>query len=555
MLKFLPPSAPPCSLINKSLKRVKLSRVHIYAYSTRTLLSQCIPLLLFSQEEEKMSQKQMKEAFVSNHNGTSVLEVTQGLCLPAFCILCRGLLIILSQLLWSSHTWRTRFFIDFVFLIVPLVATLTILSSFVLLEHLAVIILGAGLFYQIYCRRTCCARMPVQKILDKFLKISLESEYVPAISCFRVINSAFTAVAILAVDFPLFPRRFAKTELYGTGAMDFGVGGFIFGTAMVCPEVRRKYTEGSRFYYFTKSLYSVWPLVFLGVGRLVIIKSIGYQEHLTEYGVHWNFFFTLIVVKVLTSLLLIILPLNKSWTVAIIIIVLYQLALDFTPLKRLILYGTDGSGTRIGLLNANREGIISTLGYVAIHMAGVQTGSYMLKKRSHVKDWIKGTYYILLTAISLFISLYIVQVNVEVVSRRMANLAFCIWIVASSLIVLSSLLLGDIILSFAKFLIKGAVVPCSWKPVQLSATNKKHSESLVSEAERKEPSLCLITAMNRNQLTFFLLSNITTGLINLLVDTLHSSTLWALIVLNLYMFTNCLIIYVLHLRDKTIKFW
>lgn len=387
------------------------------------------------------------------------------------------------------------------------------------------------------------------------MKISLESEYVPAISCFRVINSAFTAIAILAVDFPLFPRRFAKTELYGTGAMDFGVGGFIFGTAMVCPEVRRKYTEGSRFYYLTKSLYAVWPLVFLGVGRLVIIKSIGYQEHLTEYGVHWNFFFTLVVVKLLTSLLLIIFPVTKSWIVAISIIVLYQLALDFTPLKRLILYGTDGSGTRIGLLNANREGIISTLGYVAIHMAGVQTGSYMLKKRSHVKDWIKGTYCILLTAISLFISLYIVQVNVEVVSRRMANLAFCIWIVASSLILLSSLLLGDIILSFAKFLIKGAVVPCSWKPIQLSATNKKHSEPLVSEAERKEPSLCLITAMNRNQLIFFLLSNITTGLINLLVDTLYSSTLWALIVLHLYMFTNCLVIYVLHLQDKTIKFW
>ncbi|XP_072603755.1 phosphatidylinositol-glycan biosynthesis class W protein isoform X2 [Vulpes vulpes] len=505
--------------------------------------------------KKKMSQKQMKEAFVSNHNGTSVLEVTQGLCLPAFCILCRGLLIILSQYLCSSHTWRTRLFIDFVFLIVPLVATLTILSSFVLLEHLAVIILGAGLFYQIYCRRTYYARIPVQKILEKFLKISLESEYVPAISCFRVINSAFTAVAILAVDFPLFPRRFAKTELYGTGAMDFGVGGFIFGTAMVCPEVRRKYAEGSRFYYLTKSLYSVWPLVFLGIGRLVIIKSIGYQEHLTEYGVHWNFFFTLMVVKLITSLLLIIFPLNKSWIVAISIIVLYQLALDFTPLKRLILYGTDGSGTRIGLLNANREGIISTLGYVAIHMAGVQTGSYMFKKRSHVKDWIKVTYCILLTAISLFISLYIVQVNVEVVSRRMANLAFCIWIVASSLILLSSLLLGDIILSFAKFLTKGAIVPCSWKPVQPSATSKKHSESLVSEAERKEPSLCLITAMNRNQLVFFLLSNITTGLINLMVDTLHSSTLWALIVLNLYMFTNCLIIFVLHLQDKTIKFW
>lgn len=505
--------------------------------------------------KKKMSQKLMKEAFVSNLNGTSVLEITQGLCLPALCILFRGLLIILSQHLCSSHTWRTRFFIDFVVLIVPMVATLTILSSFVLLEHLAIIFFGAGLFYQIYCRKTCYARMPIQRILEKFLKISLESEYIPAISCFRVINSAFTAIAILAVDFPIFPRRFAKTELYGTGAMDFGVGGFVFGTAMVSPEVRGKYTEGFTFNYFIKSLLSVWPLILLGIGRSVIIKSIDYQEHLTEYGVHWNFFFTLIVVKLVTSLLLIIFPLNKSWLVAIGISVLYQLALDFTPLKRLILYGTDGNGTRVGLLNANREGIISTVGYVAIHMSGVQTGLCMFKKRSHIKDWIEVACRILLMAISLFMTLYMVQVNIEVASRRMANLAFCIWIVASSLILLSSLLLGDIILSFAKFLIKGVPVPCSWDLIQSPVTSKKHPESLASKAERKGPSLCLITAINKNQLIFFLISNIATGLINLLVDTLQSSTLWALFVLNFYMFTNCLIIYVLHLQDKTIKFW
>jgi phosphatidylinositol glycan class W len=185
---------------------------------------------------------------------------------------------------------------------------------------------------------------------------------------------------------------------------------------MVSPEVRRKYTKGSRFCYLTKSLYSLWPLVFLGVGRLVAIKSVDYQEHLTEYGVHWNFFFTLIAVKLITSLLLLICPLNRSWVVAISIAALYQLALDFTPLKSLILYGTDGSGTRVGLLNANREGIISVLGYVAVHMAGVQTGLYVLKKRSHIKDWIKVACRILLTAIGLFISLYIVQVNVEVAS-------------------------------------------------------------------------------------------------------------------------------------------
>lgn len=503
-----------------------------------------------------MSQKQMKEAFVSNLNGTSVLEVTQGLCFPAWCILCRGLLIILSQHLCSfSHTWSTRFFLDFVVLIVPLVITLTILSSFILLESLTVIACVVWLLYQIYQRRTCYAKVPIQKVFANFLKLSLESEYNPAITNYRVIISVFTAIAILAVDFPLFPRRFAKTELYGTGAMDFGVGGFIFGAAMVCPEGRRKYIEGSRFNYLRRSLYSVWPLVFLGMGRLVVIKSIGYQEHLTEYGVHWNFFFTIIVVRLITSLLLIMFPLNKSWIVAVSIIVVYQLALDFTPLKRIILNGTDGSGTRVGLLNANREGIISTLGYVTIHMAGVQTGLCVLKNRVYIRDWIKVTCWVFSAAVSIFISLSIVEVNIEAVSRRMANLAFCLWVVASSLMLLSCLLLSDIILSFAKFLIKGALVPCSWKIIQFPTTNKKHSESLVLEAEQKKPSLCLIKALNRNQLFFFLMSNITTGLINLMMDTLHTGVLWTLVVLGIYMFMNCLLVYVLDLQGKTIKFW
>lgn len=94
--------------------------------------------------------------------------------------------------------------------------------------------------------------MSVQKILKKFLKISLESEYISATSYFCVTNSAFTAVAILVVDFPLFPRRFVKTELSGTGTMDFRVGGFVLGTTMDFPEIRRKCMEGSRFSLFTK---------------------------------------------------------------------------------------------------------------------------------------------------------------------------------------------------------------------------------------------------------------------------------------------------------------
>ena len=37
-----------------------------------------------------------------------------------------------------------------------------------------------------------------------------------------------TCAAILAVDFPLFPLRLAKTNAAGTGLMDLGAGAFIF---------------------------------------------------------------------------------------------------------------------------------------------------------------------------------------------------------------------------------------------------------------------------------------------------------------------------------------
>lgn len=98
------------------------------------------------------------------------------------------------------------------------------------------------------------------------------------------------------------------------------------------------------------------------------------------------------------------------------------------------MFGTDSSSTQVGLLNAHQEGIISTLGYVALYMAGVQTGSYVLKKGLYIKDWIKIAYCVLLTAITLFVSLYIAQVGGKVASRRTASVAWGVWIVDSNLI-------------------------------------------------------------------------------------------------------------------------
>ena len=47
-----------------------------------------------------------------------------------------------------------------------------------------------------------------------------------------------------------------------------------------------------------KALKDTLPLVVLGFGRYYVTTTAGYHVPLQEYGVHWNFFFTLAVVKV-----------------------------------------------------------------------------------------------------------------------------------------------------------------------------------------------------------------------------------------------------------------
>ena len=68
---------------------------------------------------------------------------------------------------------------------------------------------------------------------------NLQSDNKLFVGNFRAFLMILTCISILAVDFPVYPRRFGKTENFGTGLMDMGVGGFIFGGGIVSRYARQ----------------------------------------------------------------------------------------------------------------------------------------------------------------------------------------------------------------------------------------------------------------------------------------------------------------------------
>ncbi|KAG9466977.1 hypothetical protein GDO78_015808 [Eleutherodactylus coqui] len=497
-----------------------------------------------------MSEKHLKESFVSNLNGTSIGEISLGLSIAPLCILSRGLIFISLYQKFGEivYSWKSCLFLDFSLLVLPQVLSCTVLSDFLYLVVGCISVMCVLHLYLIYRNRTLYKNTSLKKICKSFLHARIEDQHVPSVTTFRVLINLFTAISILAVDFPVFPRRYAKTETYGTGIMDLGVACFTFANALVSPEARSPLEETtSAFHRVKKQLFSVWPLVFLGFGRLISVRAIDYHEHVSEYGVHWNFFFTLAFVRVLTSFLLTLIWKQKIWIVATVIIFTYQIVLEMTNLKTFILYGSDQS-QRHGFLQSNREGIFSVIGYVVIYMFGVQIGSYLLKKRIFVKELLELFIKLIIISIMIFLIMTVVQNYVEPISRRMANLPFCIWAIGQCTGWLSFIYFCDLILVFVQYLLPGSCVPSTW-----TIGNVTHSHQ--KKDQRKEMNFCLIHAINRNQLLFFLHSNILTGLVNLKIDTIHSSSCFSLIVLLTYMSVNCLLSYILHVSNITVKLW
>ncbi|OVA11869.1 GWT1 [Macleaya cordata] len=451
--------------------------------------------------------KHLKEEFVSNLTGSSMLEIASlSTIVPALILLrhsfCfKGLCDSLHSMKTTSkknenatidcRSWRAfmdTLAIDFLFIVLPILLFLTVLEEW---THICAVCLIFLLLLRIGDRR-----------LGSYSKRGSELAYSARenVSAYRVSMMIVTCLCILAVDFKIFPRRYAKTETYGTGLMDLGVGSFVLANSLVSRQARNVLSMK-----WKTVLQSTSPLIILGVGRLIFTAGVDYQVHVGEYGVHWNFFFTLAAVSILTSLINI--SPQYCGILGLSILIGYQICL-MCGLNEFLLSKERAKD----VISQNKEGLFSIFGYWGMYLVGVQLGNFLFfgnNQRTRTRIWLLAVIFWLLTII--------LDRNVERVSRRMCNLAYVMFVLAQNFQVLAILVLSDFL--------------------------PGRKTSVLEEV------------FNRNLLGSFLLANVMTGLINMNMNTISASSITALVILVGYAFVLSVLSGFTAFSGIKLKFW
>ena len=406
-----------------------------------------------------------------------------------------------------------------------------------------------------------------------------------AVSMHRANVMLMTCLAILGVDFRAFPRKYAKTEFSGTSLMDAGVGSIILCSSFVeglkvmgSSRYRAKEKQNRLKETSLRSLLRILFLVVLGVGRPLSLWIIGYQVHEGEYGMHWNFFLTLAVMRAAISnvprssspliigamllgayLLLISIDIDRSIDrdgvsplqpphplhpddgfVSLALFArppgAHQYGLSFLGMTDLV--NDTSSRRQASLFFQNKEGIVSLTGYLALHFLGVwcaKVYAYLNSRPRHglMQGW--NTLHVFGVSV-LWAAFYYVDAYVERVSRRSCNAAFILWMLAINC---QAVLFNTLCLNVISAIAGGRLETSARSNDRYSRRNSAGSSSSLS-GRRKVLSAYLpplYNAVNRGMLYVFLWANLSTGAVNALLvkDTLRLEDSEARQILALHM--------------------
>ncbi|TFK43019.1 GWT1-domain-containing protein [Crucibulum laeve] len=529
--------------------------------------------------------KSAKEAFVSGMTGSSINHVNH-----------ISLVALASVSLYAAIRTRLppsrsiNFVAQWTILVLPLLLSMTLFANQPMLLSVALLV-PAGILL-LFPRREHGTPLPSSQPSSPTIpstpipRLQAKIPPLPALTTYRAHMMLMTVLAILAVDFRVFPRSLAKCESFGVSLMDLGVGSFVFsqGVVSAIPLIKDPtYLTAPLVPKLAKVTRKSLPVILLGLVRVLLVKGTEYPEHESEYGRHWNFFITLALIPVLQVLLhpiLIRLPIS---VVGALIACGQQAALSQLGLQSYVL-----TVPRTSLISANKEGIISLTGYLSIHLLGLSAGTIVLppspsffrrlqqslarnpKRRNSDppapryvdssagglelgaprqlgKTVIEMCSYALVWWSFLGLS-RVFKIGGKWgaeggVSRQMVNLPYILWVAAfNTSFLLAYLLVLDLCFFPGPSINKPKVTKALKKGQSLEPPSSPyfsfspHPQATVpSESQGNPPPL--LEAINKHGLPLFLIANVLTGVINLTVQTMYASDIWAMCVLSAYAMT------------------
>ncbi|KAG2443216.1 hypothetical protein HYH02_009290 [Chlamydomonas schloesseri] len=425
---------------------------------------------------------------------------------------------------------------------------------------------------------------------------ALASKRKSFISSFRGALMLATCIAILAVDFHAFPRRYAKAETYGTGYMDVGVGGVVLAAGLVSPVAVAAAGSSSDAASWKPAplLRRVWTGLrgaavcwALGLARLATTRAVDYQEHVGEYGVHWNFFDTIAVVALLGAAVAV--PPGRLAAAAVAVTVAHQAALTLGGLGPWVMSPHRDPAS---LLSLNKEGLVSAPGFYALFLwgaalaramhtglqravaqaveaAGAAAGAARQRpvaregdegRESRLRQPQRRALVLALAApvlqwwcamagldTALWAAVAALEVYVEPVSRRSCNAAYVMWIAAQLLAGLLPLALAQALAAVAAAAATGSTVEAP-RPLKAAASGAGEEGGETQREVEKAGGAAggapmwgpaMLQAINAAQLPVFLTANLLTGAVNLSLDTMQVPDWPARALLGMYITAVC----------------
>mmetsp|Transcript_19467 Transcript_19467/g.28679 ORF Transcript_19467/g.28679 Transcript_19467/m.28679 type:complete len:490 (+) Transcript_19467:121-1590(+) len=464
------------------------------------------------------SLKDAKEAFVSGHKGTNPLEILL-VCSSAPI----GIFLFQEVRAAMSATRRRDEMLNKSAMLILLESTTILLPmaicQTVLLHPYGVVLLIAEVSLGLVLHTYTYSQNKRKKDRDVDLTQKGNTQ-LDFLTFYRSTVSYLTFIAILAVDFTVFPRSFAKTEVSGYGLMDLGAGSFCVSGGFVSCYARRRGEESKKESEKVKGkpqlhkvLIKSIPLLVMGFIRLATTKGLEYQEHVSEYGVHWNFFFTLAFVGILSTLIRSTLNMCNPFATWIPMIFCYQVLLSHSlqnfieSAPRAVLNGS----TSMNFLYANREGILGCTGYLILHLASEDIAHYCLWGNNSFiarqREQLQGRRLFLAACLSWTLLGALTNILNVQVSRRSCNISFILWTISHNMTILS----------------------LTWLSFYLGCSNGK------GDRDKGNTNPPIFAAVNQHGLIVFILANLMTGVVNLSINTLEASYGKAIVVIFVYL--------------------